>query len=111
MELFEAFDSTMAEILGENEYELLSKQAKVSAFLTSFAHIHTPPPPASLPAPPLASSQYSTAPPPINHCRTAQFPHPMLLQTSMHCTNYLKDLCKPARINHSSYQPSPSSFT
>ena len=30
MELFEAFDSTMAEILGENEYELLSKQAKVS---------------------------------------------------------------------------------
>jgi len=25
MELFEAFDSTMAEILGENEYELLSK--------------------------------------------------------------------------------------
>lgn len=33
MELFEGFDSTMAEILGENEYELLSKQAKVSISL------------------------------------------------------------------------------
>ena len=30
MDLFDAFDSTMAEILGENEYELLSKSAKVS---------------------------------------------------------------------------------
>lgn len=30
MELFESMDHHLAEILGENEYELLSKQAKVS---------------------------------------------------------------------------------
>ena len=30
MELFDSMDSSLAEFLGVNEYELLSKQAKVS---------------------------------------------------------------------------------
>ena len=34
MELFESMDQHLAEILGENEYELLSKQAKVSCPIT-----------------------------------------------------------------------------
>ena len=35
MELFESMDQHLAEILGENEYELLSKQAKVSCPCTN----------------------------------------------------------------------------